>query len=1082
MSERSSKPLLAEPIAPWSPQARRLLQSGEAAVEMMATSAARDDLANEIRRYLRDEQSGRSYLLAGHRGAGKTTTVLGAMQQVYNECLRKEDPRLLRCRPILVRLHAPSLLLPRLDREKAKDGSPLPVPEAPSYPERFLQEMAAGIFPALLEEVRAELVYLISRQRDRRPDALEMAAHVFDELSRGMPLGELRAMFRHLGVPETGLLGKSNLFDELVAIQAAGEAYMVVTGTLETEDKSGADMSAKEQREFRIGFDGGKAAQALTPLAASVAGALGLAAHQPGAAIAVTLSILLGGLVIGNKLDSERNRTAARQRSFKRDNSQQSLLRRMPLLVGQLCEVGFSPIFVLDELDKLPRPANQELLPRLMTNLKSYVTERAFACFVVDREYFESLAGSGPDPLPRYRPEHTFFSNTAYVVGSAPALHGFVRTMLGEDDLMRLGTDVVQGAQDRALAVDISLLRHVVLHRARLHAYDVRRELEGMQANGMLALVRSSAGAFAPPRLWRYQAFLQLCIEWVMSDTEVRRRGVEDRFFPQLLHDALYAVSESWRKAGAEMDTPEVQPDSTLRRAVSELLALLQLPATNLKDVVETWFEIERLEFYLLQGERPPVEGGGKSTVERLIRDKKQTEVHRERLDKCFASPKYSLLHEVCDALLPTMLSRAAPVPPPGEPLWLVNPEGYLPTDQEQPAETQKLDELMARRREFPDAEFAALWSLAAPSAPLSQLDVARRNSKPDDPEQRDVTRRFARLVDHAIETVQWLKLSALLLRTAQPTLDFLQAINELSRGMEGEDPISRRHASRRLFAFLFTGEVGKEEQLGEFLPGKALDEVPTLQAWPGPHPGVKFADLRSAWEDSLKSRIVAQLTSSPPSVAAPPDGNYLDILGSVLGWFPAGLRRWLSEPLPASWPVVQYVDLLSEALAAPDHAWFGVVAAAQLNQKHLLTSGPLAQEFGALLKTPTPGAHALGEWAKARLDAMNDGQIACLLVKPGPILRAWACSPKFAIWSVDTDPRAEKFAQFTPYDYVFSETDAPLPSGFEPGQFVIVLPREERGSPFEIRETDRAIVLHGPTSVDEAIDRLAAALGRLAD
>lgn len=80
-------------------------------------SQAYEVLKRELQRYARDEVRGRSFLISGHRGVGKTTLVLRAIEDVADETIERamdtfavdpsaERPR----RPLLVKLHGPSLL------------------------------------------------------------------------------------------------------------------------------------------------------------------------------------------------------------------------------------------------------------------------------------------------------------------------------------------------------------------------------------------------------------------------------------------------------------------------------------------------------------------------------------------------------------------------------------------------------------------------------------------------------------------------------------------------------------------------------------------------------------------------------------------------------------------------------------------------------------------------------------------------------------------------------------------------------------------------------------------------------------
>jgi hypothetical protein len=73
-------------------------------------------LKHELERYCRNSINGRSFLIAGHRGAGKTTLVAKAFMDV----LRKSDDGAVMLRPLFISLHGPSLF-PKPTSKPASD-------------------------------------------------------------------------------------------------------------------------------------------------------------------------------------------------------------------------------------------------------------------------------------------------------------------------------------------------------------------------------------------------------------------------------------------------------------------------------------------------------------------------------------------------------------------------------------------------------------------------------------------------------------------------------------------------------------------------------------------------------------------------------------------------------------------------------------------------------------------------------------------------------------------------------------------------------------------------------------------------
>jgi hypothetical protein len=77
-------------------------------VRLVESDAARL-LKHELRRYCNREITGRSFLIAGHRGAGKTTMVENAWLDAWKGNRETDKAKKLRLRPLYVLLHGPSL-------------------------------------------------------------------------------------------------------------------------------------------------------------------------------------------------------------------------------------------------------------------------------------------------------------------------------------------------------------------------------------------------------------------------------------------------------------------------------------------------------------------------------------------------------------------------------------------------------------------------------------------------------------------------------------------------------------------------------------------------------------------------------------------------------------------------------------------------------------------------------------------------------------------------------------------------------------------------------------------------------------
>jgi hypothetical protein len=95
-----------------------LRHRGSTAEPLLVESSASRVLRQELQRYCEGKINGRSFLIAGHRGAGKTTLVAKAFMDVHRLA---EDGAAMR-RPLFIALHGPSLF----------PNPAVPVPDGPS--------------------------------------------------------------------------------------------------------------------------------------------------------------------------------------------------------------------------------------------------------------------------------------------------------------------------------------------------------------------------------------------------------------------------------------------------------------------------------------------------------------------------------------------------------------------------------------------------------------------------------------------------------------------------------------------------------------------------------------------------------------------------------------------------------------------------------------------------------------------------------------------------------------------------------------------------------------------------------------
>ena len=213
---------------------------------ILAESAAYGRLCSELTRYVKGEISGRSFLISGHRGAGKTTLILKAIEDTT---FRMQSYGF---RPLLIPLHGPDLLLPSdsdddaetpaaQDSDTANDIDENPDKkneahlEAPPTPanrtqskaskktdaaaapsttardtEQFLRQVTIGIYRALAdlfhEAYRRAAELYSGRGFPAWRDLPELAAQLRIELDGAPDVSLLREFWRRAGALQDGIV------------------------------------------------------------------------------------------------------------------------------------------------------------------------------------------------------------------------------------------------------------------------------------------------------------------------------------------------------------------------------------------------------------------------------------------------------------------------------------------------------------------------------------------------------------------------------------------------------------------------------------------------------------------------------------------------------------------------------------------------------------------------------------------------------------------------------------------------------------------------------------------------------------
>lgn len=535
-------------------------------------SDAYRQLVHELRRYCNGEVAGRSFLIAGHRGSGKTTLVSSAFDGLLRErylprpSAPGEPRKTMMLRPLPVLLQGPTLL------PSSTEDLPLSV-DGTGKPDRQLTQMEnvlVQITLALHRAVAREMVTAFRAHVSRLTmspgmnirELLELAAELQLELDDYMGKARLRDVWRRAGALRGGVLYALTsqpyfLHDELrvrfsadvspdqgsrelVGLASVCDAYRRISGKISRKNETKSDITNKDEHTSELDLKGKELSGPFVALlsgAAVGAGAWAGVGNVRVGVLAGALTALLGTFSAKVSVSRKRERSASLQDLFIPDLSVATLDRILPVLLIRLRDAGLAPIFVVDELDKVEGLSMR--IRDMIWRLKKLVAENACFCFLADRNYFEEMCQRTAQAP--YSIEHTFFTHQLFI----SFRHSDVRAYLEQI----LGRPPEENSEEQA---DRAVLPYVLMHDAQLHPIDLLRQIAQLRdADGNVilgpGLVRSR------PR-YQLELLLQLGIELQLESEGMQEELDRRPAFRRLAHDALYYISRRW-----EQDEPTLQ-------------------------------------------------------------------------------------------------------------------------------------------------------------------------------------------------------------------------------------------------------------------------------------------------------------------------------------------------------------------------------------------------------------------------------------------------------------------------------------------------------------------------------------------
>jgi hypothetical protein len=551
---------------------------------ILAESDASRLLRQELERYLDKRVGGRSFLIAGHRGAGKTTAVLDAVRREYEISLREGPPR-----PLFVPLHGPSLLPnladiqpavagaaePKKKADGAADDSSKPAQTKPlGRTQNALIQITLGLYHAVAKEITRAFRERVREQASGanylpgpfRAELAELAAQLELELDDFPDPARLREFWRRAGSLDSGVLFDAEhvpAFDqglrELIALVSVNKAFQRIEADLKGQrtDISKQNAIAEASAEGSV-----KLSELVGPIVSLITGGIVTGGVAAGgqltsdriitAGVAGIVASLAAATVMKYSSKSTRERSTSWEYTLVRNFELDTLDRVLPVLTDRLREAGLAPVFVVDELDKVENISQR--MPDIVKHLKQFVAERSFFCFLTNRSYYESLRRRLLDePYPR---EHTYFSQPLFVAIRPHDLHEYLLQVIQKDN---------PSPEDDE---DYQVLPYVLRFQAQAHASDLQRRLA--QIRGPNGMVNLAPGAVRTRPDYVAAALIQLGIEMVLDQGEMRRELESNPETWQVAYDAMYYIPRRWLQGEETVDLNETPFELYLAGRIKE--------------------------------------------------------------------------------------------------------------------------------------------------------------------------------------------------------------------------------------------------------------------------------------------------------------------------------------------------------------------------------------------------------------------------------------------------------------------------------------------------------------------------------
>lgn len=558
-------------------------------------------LHDELERHIAREINGRSFLIAGHRGAGKTMLVQAVIDDIRNDIFKEAEEQgrinkrvAIVQRPVLVRIYGPTLLgdptAPAVDvaaktpqqqpdpkaseaaaaksnTSDASEGSAADTsekkPPAPADPvQSALVQVTVALYRALSSEfatafaLAAQEGFAKGGGRSQLDRLAELPAQLRLELDSGAEVAMLRDFWmradaidagrrssspsKYLGRLEAGILWPSVFLRESPDRGYLEIAALATAG--QAFRKCTGIMSAAEHRSDR--------AERLAKIEAKSNPAFQEAANKLFALAAGTL-VGLGthgpkGVLAGLAAGLASLMTLSWSGSRTSRGTQTHDYSFLPDLSVQSLDRDL-PLVIerIRSLGLAPVFVVDEIDKLEMPDEAIRSLMRRLKQLTTDYGFFCFLTDRDyyerlQNQLDRsvFPVEHTYFTHRILVSYQVHEIAAYLR--------LRISTTLPPSSSDYAREhLAALLLGRVVLHKSELNTTQLMRELTAFGAPGQG--VSETVARLTTSEPYRLAVFLQLAIEHVMRSREISARVAEDLHFAQIAADALYMISRAWR-------------------------------------------------------------------------------------------------------------------------------------------------------------------------------------------------------------------------------------------------------------------------------------------------------------------------------------------------------------------------------------------------------------------------------------------------------------------------------------------------------------------------------------------------------